>query len=113
MSNMKFAQEIENYSDAERFLAGKERRRLTYKTDVVRISDEAIGVMHHRTVIVTYVKDGSIVLDNGGWDSATTSNRMHRLTPANVRAFIRDFAMRLQVDDGAVLDLDRRMVIQP
>lgn len=39
------------------------------------------GVRLHKTNVVTFHSDGSIVLDSGGWKTVTTKDRMNRALP--------------------------------
>lgn len=95
MSNLQFAAPIQSFEDAERFLADRDRRKLAHNTYVERVSDATIAVVYHWTPIVTYNANGSVTLNSGGFHTVTTSHRMHRLTPDNVRVFIKDRVMRV------------------
>lgn len=77
---------IHSYADAEKFLAGKTARKLGNNTYVESIGHTvtAIAVRLHATNIVTYHPDGTIVLNTGGWNTVTTRDRMHQLTPRGV-----------------------------
>lgn len=78
-----FKQEIKSYEDAERFLGDRVMRKLAHNTYVHREGQE-IFVRYHNTNIVTYWPSGSIILNTGGWDTITTTQRMHALTPSNI-----------------------------
>lgn len=84
MSNLKFLATVKSYEDADKFLDGKQARRLGHNTYVER-GDNVIAVRYHSTNIVTYVPGDVIVLRANGWVTSTTANRMHMLTPDNVR----------------------------
>jgi len=68
-----------------------EWKKIAYETYVryrVRESDNglrqfiAIDVRHHHTVIAT-IQDKTVTLDNGGYVSSTTTNRMNRVLRDN------------------------------
>ena len=44
----------------------------------VRKHDGALSVVYHSTEIVRAYNDGRIVLDSGGWRTATTKTRMNQ-----------------------------------
>lgn len=50
----------------------------THKTSVYTDSDGAIHVKYHKTVVATRMPDGLIVLDSGGWRTATTKVRINQ-----------------------------------
>lgn len=104
MSNLSFASPIESFSDADRFAAGK-RRKLCYATEVAPCLyvRDAYRVHHHGNKIAqfrrmagqlservapTHPLAGEMyhaVLDTAGWDSATTSRRLHQMIPSWMR----------------------------
>ena len=47
-------------------------------TTVSRDRDGALRVVYHRTAVVTIAPTGAIVLDHGGWKTATTKTRMNQ-----------------------------------
>jgi hypothetical protein len=99
MSNLKFKANLGSYEAAQKFLDGANSKTLCYKT-VVHVVDGGIAVKHHHTDIVTYNEDGTITLDNGGWHSQTTANRMHHLVPAGIRVFIKQGLMYVDSAQG-------------
>lgn len=100
MSNLHLP-DIESHTSALRVLGNKSARKIGYKTLLVQEAG-CIAVFHHSTPIIRYYPDGSITLNNGGWASSTTAQRMHRLTPLNVRVFIKQYEMFVQVDGGVL-----------
>ena len=49
----------------------------TYKTTTF-VEDKKINVIHHATKIIEHdVENNTITLNNGGWYSKTTKDRMH------------------------------------
>src|SRR5665811_890292 len=87
----KLTAEIRNFTDADVFLGSKKARKLANNTYVEApdYSDDIIGVRLHATVIVTYHRDGRIILNTGGWNTPTTASRLHQLVPLGVSAGIR------------------------
>lgn len=91
MSNLRFEAPIRNFEDAERFLGGRTAKELAYKTVVSRNKD-VIGVYHHGTAIAFFSNARPIesvngtptlaMLRTGGWDTATTTRRLHMLIPS-------------------------------
>lgn len=77
---------IDTYAAANRVLDGRDSRVVANNTRLVR--DDFTGnikVRLHETDIITYLDDGRIMLNDGGWPTVTTAQRMHAMTPANVR----------------------------
>lgn len=105
MSNLKLPN-VQSYDEALKFLGKRESKRMAYATVAHRIylpsetiePEFAVAVKHHNTDIVTYYPDDEIELQTGGWDSATTVNRMNQLTPSFIR-------VNLRRDDTIVTDL--------
>lgn len=46
-----------------------------------------IYYLHHRTVIMTYHKDGAFSFTPEGWSSSTTANRVHRFGPEHIHIY--------------------------
>ena len=99
MSNLQFVAEIQSFSDAVAFLGGRGSRKLAHNTWVEDLGEGEIGVRYHGTYIVVY-REGSATLSNGGWNTVTTSHRIHRLIPAKYRVGIRKGLMTLAHPDG-------------
>lgn len=87
MSNLQLPQ-ITDYASAKGELDGTRYKVIAYKT-ALQDHGGIISVVHHNTDIIDYYPDGDINLNTGGWDTTTTSSRMHRLTPRSVRVFIK------------------------
>jgi hypothetical protein len=71
---------IENLNDALEFLGGKDERTIAHNTRIVR-RDDGIAVRYHYTDIVLYKFDGKVVLNNGGWQTTTTRDRIRMFAP--------------------------------
>jgi hypothetical protein len=81
MTPVKFSPSHESpFLDANRFLGSRKNQALRNHTSLVR-RDSAIAVKYHDTDIVTYNQDGTIVLDNGGWYTTSTCERVTLYNP--------------------------------
>lgn len=60
------------------------RRKLCNNTYLERIDDETFGVLYHRTYVVKIHKDGTYTLNNGGWETSTTKERMNAYSPVSI-----------------------------
>ena len=65
----------------QRLTNGRDSRVIGNNTRAVKVADDCYAIRLHDTNVVTAYADGRIVLDNGGWYSATTKNRMHEYLP--------------------------------
>lgn len=81
---------VVDFDSAKRFLGNKSARQLCFATTLTHESVgepdvTAVTVRHHGSPIIRYFSDGRLELSNAGWLSATTTDRLHRMTPASVR----------------------------
>jgi hypothetical protein len=76
---------MQTYEEANAVLTGRcqEQRKVGNNTWLIRRGDN-IAVRLHRTDVVTYMPDGTIRLNTGGWQSVTTKARMCEYTPLSV-----------------------------
>lgn len=78
---------IRSFSAAEEYLSGgksKDNRPLENNTRLIRLSPDEIAVRLHDTDVVTYHRNGNIILNSGGWRTPTTKNRITAYSPAIV-----------------------------
>lgn len=75
---------VDSYSSAMRFLDGRRERPLAYATRLVNYGPH-VEVIHHTTAIIKYMANGDVEIRNHGYLSRTTSDRLHRMTPAGVQ----------------------------
>ena len=54
------------------------KKKLENNTYLERESEDEFGVVLHSTTIVRIFRDGSYILDSGGWHTVTTKDRMNR-----------------------------------
>lgn len=77
---------IKSYADADEILTGrcKERRKIANNTWLERRDHDQIAVRLHDTDVVTYLPNGSITLNTGGWFTVTTKARINEFSPFGV-----------------------------
>lgn len=56
------------------------RRRIQRNTYLVRKSDDEIALLLHHTYIARFFRDGSVILDSGGWRTMTTKDRLDHVS---------------------------------
>jgi hypothetical protein len=76
---------INSYADASDYLGRKADRPLTGRaTRIIRRDASSIAIRYQSTDVVTYHADGTITLQNGGWNTVTTRARFREYTRARV-----------------------------
>lgn len=75
-----------SYAEADRLLGSRASRKIANNTYLQR-RDDAIAVMLHETDVVTYERNGDIVLATGGWLTTVTKERINRFAPPWIRLF--------------------------
>ncbi len=73
-----------SFLEASAYLNGKKSLKLAGNTYLEPREDGSIAVRYYATDIVTYYKNGSIKLNNGGWRTVTTKERMSAFTPFSI-----------------------------
>lgn len=74
------------YAYAQSILAGRTSRRVATETHAARHDDGRIAIAYRGTDVTSFMPDGSITLDNGGWPTVTTKRRMDTyLRPLGMR----------------------------
>jgi hypothetical protein len=71
------------HQEAKRLLNGREHKTIGNNTRLALLNDDAIGLWLHRTRVVTFNADGSIVLATGGYETVTTKDRLNRVARAH------------------------------
>lgn len=84
-----------SYASAEALIGTRERIRVAANTEIVRITPDTIGVSLHGTIVVAFMRDGSIALNSGGYRTATTK--------ARINSALRETMFRLHQRAGAWL----------
>lgn len=72
------------YTSATGFLGNSQEKKIAYNTVVRRISPDCVAIVLHRTPIVRFYANGSIVLNSGGWRTTTTKSRINQFSPVRV-----------------------------
>jgi|CXWL01.1.fsa_nt_gi hypothetical protein len=73
---------MRTYQDAQAALKGRPSRKLENNTWLETRPDGSIAVRLHSTDVVTYHRDGRTALNSGGWQTATTKDRINKYSPA-------------------------------
>lgn len=71
----------QTYQDAADALGSRDMRKIGNNTWLQADGDD-IQVILHETAIVTFKRDGSVVLNSGGWNTPTTRGRMSKFIEA-------------------------------
>ena len=75
-----------NFNKADTFLGSKCARPVKGKrsTQVVRLDPDTIALRYHGTSVVTWKRDGDVILRTNGWHSVTTKARINDAAPVRV-----------------------------
>ena len=75
-----------NFNQAETFLSKKATRTVKGKraTQVVRLSADEIALYYHATPVVTWKRNGDVVLRTNGFRTLTTKRRINDAAPCQV-----------------------------
>ena len=65
-----------------RYLGGKDFKEIGHNTYAYE-EDGNVGIRYHNTTIVRLFTDGTMMLNNSGWHTSTTSGRMHDFSMEN------------------------------
>lgn len=89
---------------SEKLLCGDKRKGWTRLV----MTDEGPAVRLWNTNIITFRKDGSVVLRTGGWNTVTTGNRLARYCPYMIRTWNRRWTVwhlgrHYEFEDGMVI----------
>lgn len=57
---------------------------LRYNTRLFRLDEDTFGVRYHSTMVVKIHRDGTYTLNNGGWYTYTTKDRINCYSPARL-----------------------------
>ena len=72
------------YSKVVSELGDQEEVKIGNNTWVVRLDDTSVAIRHWRTNIITYYKNGDIIVDTNGWWTTTTKQRLNVFLPYNM-----------------------------
>lgn len=74
---------MKNYNEALARLNNRQSRKLENHT-YLQNTGNAIVVKLHETNVVTFQKDGMIILNSGGWLTSTTKDRINKYSPCRI-----------------------------
>lgn len=111
------------YADAARLLEGdgkfgpKWSHRLNANTRVERPhGQDDISIVLHHTAVVTFRKNGEIVLNSGGWRTTTTKARINAALPTGYHVyqdkrewFVQTPGQQVKYQDGMTLQPRRSL----
>lgn len=80
---------------------GKSRdgsKKIKSHLSIVQIDENCFALRHHDTYIVKAYLDGRVILNNGGWQSATTKKFMNKYALNHLRMYLyqSDFTWYIQ-----------------
>jgi hypothetical protein len=75
---------MKTYEEAEAALGTKKSKKVDNNTHLERLTENSIGVKLHSTHVVVYFKNGTTVLNSGGYKTVTTKDRMNKFSSAQV-----------------------------
>jgi hypothetical protein len=79
---------VGSFTEAAGVLKKRETKKVANNTYVVRTdSEDTLALLYHRTKIIYWNADGSIVLNSGGWQTYSTKERLNSFSP---QGFYRD-----------------------
>jgi hypothetical protein len=67
-----------DYESLDEELGSKSMKKIGYETVIRRIDDFKIGIRYHNTDIIIVEPTNIIYLNNGGWDTPTTKDRLNQ-----------------------------------
>lgn len=89
-----------SFAEALAALKGRTSKKIANNTWVVAVCG-GVAIQLHRTKIITFNNDGSVVLDSGGYRSRTTKDRLNgALVGLGYRIFQKDFDWRITSPNG-------------
>lgn len=106
-----------NYREADTKLYHKghggvmDDRKIANNTWLVRLFDGDIGMVYHRTRVVTFHKDGTVTLNTGGWYTYTTKERMNWVDGLSVYSHKGEWYVQVGGRRGVVHDFHDGMRI--
>lgn len=70
------------FAAADTLLGKRSERKIGHNTRLERLGEDRIGVRYHATVIYTMTRDGWAIVNDGGWNTVTTWQRVNALLPS-------------------------------
>jgi hypothetical protein len=75
---------MRNFQEAIEKLGSRESRKLENNTYLQRRDENTVAVRLHATDVVTYRKNGAVILSSGGWQTPTTKARINSYSPVTI-----------------------------
>lgn len=107
---------VRDYASAASYLGKKKGRPLGTgrATRLQRIDEHSIAIQYHWTYVVTYHDDGTITLDNGGYYTVTTKERINQYTNARLSQMNREWYLGgTEFYNGMKIDEDGKLLSPP
>ena len=79
-----FRSDIRSFQSAIKVLNGKQGKVIGHNTTLVRLDNDTVAARLHTTDIVTYHRDGRIIVKTGGYNTNTTRHRINGLTEVGI-----------------------------
>jgi hypothetical protein len=79
--------EIRSWEAGNKYLGEKLDRPVANNTRIHRLCNGDIGIVLHATYVVTYCFNGPVILNSGGWKTATTKERINRFAPSCINLY--------------------------
>jgi hypothetical protein len=98
-----------SYASALKRLGNRESIKLCYETHMRKEHDGNVYIRYFRTDIITLRPDGTTILNNGGWHTVTTKERLSTFTDINVWTENGDWAIR--GSDGILYEYENGVTI--
>lgn len=98
MSNLKLP--LLTFENLSKLLGKRDAATIAYATTATRGSDGGIEIEHHGNAIAYLHPGGRIEIKTGGWDSKTTTMRLHRVCTDNETGY----AIALRQGETVILD---------
>lgn len=105
----RLAKAIRSYEDGIEFLGNRTKRKLGNNTDLVGGLD-AVHVRLYETSVVIHWADGTFSLDDGGYRTVTTKDRINQTIPHGYRVYQRDNEWYVSDPKGREFTFDRSIV---
>jgi hypothetical protein len=89
-----------SFSEANQILGNRTQKKIANNTLLVRLNENEIAVRLHYTDVVTFLRDGKIRLNSGGFWTATTKERINHCLNFGFRVYQQDFNWYLRTPLG-------------
>jgi hypothetical protein len=73
-----------NFWSAETFLGKRDSKKLCNNTLLHRIDQDTLAVKLWSTNVITFYRNGNVMLNSGGWETVTTRDRMNSFSGLHV-----------------------------